>query len=77
MIAYSGLIALKYKSGDYDPSAMKNEGCFGKTLKFLFLTALGPWTLLIKQFVEAAGDILALPVIVLTFNTAHIGYYFK
>ena len=48
LIAYSGLIALKYKSGDYDPSGMKHDGCSGYTLKFLFLTALGPLTLLAK-----------------------------
>ena len=68
LIAYSGLIALKYKSGDYDPSGMMNTGRCGKTLKFLFLTVLGPLTLFIKQIVEAIGDIFALPLIILTLN---------
>ena len=77
LIAYSGLIALKYKSGEYDPSTMKREGCCAKTYKFLFLTCLGPLTLLVKQFVEASGDILALPLLVLTLNACNIGGIFK
>jgi hypothetical protein len=73
-IAYSGILALKYDQGIYDPSVTSKDRCITRISKFIFLSFLGPLSLLFKQVVEAIGDIIAVILLILTCNKGRLGF---
>jgi hypothetical protein len=64
-ITYSGLVSIRNIFGKYEEKRVKEKSCknfLDRASDYLFLTFIGPLTILIKQVIQVFGELILIPM---------------